>query len=756
VEVEALGGASEYGPFAVKAAGRGRTLGHHRFSRRAHGPSAATAARLKKNRTLSGIDSTAHSGRPAAPSTLPEAIKIPIRESGLYRLTAAEIAAAFGTGVRDVELLIKHRRLSITREGTPVAYLPEDGNGALLFYGRSIDSVYTDENVYLLQPGSGLAMETLDGGSPLPASGGASFLDVVHVEENSYPITYLFDDPDEDYWLWDFFVVGIPGWDAKTFPFTVEGLATSGGEGSLTVKLVGGIFGDEALTFNTALSVNGQYVGDCSWGGDPHKTCTFPLPSWALGSGENVLEVAALSEGSSPYSLFYIDSFDVGYPRSYSAPGETLLLRGDGNSVISVDGFGSAAVTVLDLSFPDDPAVVANTTIDKAPDGSFRASFLPASPATSYLAVGAGAVRPVEQLIPLVSAGLRSTENGADYLIITPELLAGAVSPLAAYRASRGLAVKVASVESIADEFGHGITSPHALRSFLAYAYANWQRRPRYVVLAGEGTMDYKNVNGHGDSLVPVMMVPTAEGLSPSDNALADFNGDGVPEMAIGRLPVLSAQEVEDALDKIENYELSPGTWREEALWLADNAETGGDFPADSDAVAQLLPASIAAEKIYLTPATIDSDRAALMNGLTEGAAFLNFFGHGGLDRFAAEGLLTVDDVAALPPSIAPPVVTAMTCNSGRFSLSGIDSLAESLVLKANAGATAVWSPVGLSVNAEARLLDEEFYRAVFEDGTVVLGDAVRTALRRFRAGGGDPELPFIYNLLGDPALRLR
>jgi hypothetical protein len=62
-----------------------------------------------------------------------------------------------------------------------------------------------------------------------------------------------------------------------------------------------------------------------------------------------------------------------------------------------------------------------------------------------------------------------------------------------------------------------------------------------------------------------------------------------------------------------------------------------------------------------------------------------------------------------------------------------------------------VWGPTGLSANGEAKLLAERFYHA---DDTR-LGDRLLRAIADFRTLGGNPDLPRLYDLLGDPALRL-
>ena len=86
-------------------------------------------------------------------------------------------------------------------------------------------------------------------------------------------------------------------------------------------------------------------------------------------------------------------------------------------------------------------------------------------------------------------------------------------------------------LQEIYDEFNYGIADPRAIRAFLGYAYRRWPVRPRYVVLAGQGSFDYKDYTGHGDCLVPPLMVNTPYGLFASDVGLADVSADGVPEM---------------------------------------------------------------------------------------------------------------------------------------------------------------------------------------------------------------------------------
>ncbi|MFC1463096.1 C25 family cysteine peptidase, partial [Verrucomicrobiota bacterium] len=304
--------------------------------------------------------------------------------------------------------------------------------------------------------------------------------------------------------------------------------------------------------------------------------------------------------------------------------------------------------------------------------------------------------------------------------------------------------------------FTHGIETPEAIKAFLAYASRNWSVAPRYVVLAGKGTFDYKGFLGTGDCLVPPMLVATHWGLFASDNWFVDLDDDLLPDIALGRLPAAGAEELGVLVDKIIAYETAAGgEWQKRILLAADNRDSGGNFTAASEALADRIPAGHDITRSYLDHTSVSEAREILLGGVDRGVAFMNYFGHGGPDRMAGEGLLKSSDVGSLANGSRLPIVTAMTCFIGRFEMPGYNSLAEQLLLSRAGGSVAVWSPTGMSMNHPAKLLSLEFYSALSRQDGQLLGDAMLTGMRGFAAQSEARSTLAVYGLLGDPALRI-
>lgn len=632
------------------------------------------------------------------------------------------------------------------------------------------EALFVMQQLAGLRPGS-------SGPGPAPVGGTRSFMDRRHVEVDFIPLPDWVNDPESDYWGWGALVMPSPpgsGEDTLTSPFYLEGFDPAGGPLTLTVQLFGATDTPPDPDHHVALYLNDQFIGEGSWDGIASFELTVADidPALVLADELNFLTIQGLLDTGAPYSQLIVDSFDIAYPRTYRAVNDALWIRDSDEAVVTIDGFTSPDIRVLDVTDPGRPQRLDSITIDGV-NGEYQVSFAPASPDNTYLAVVASDFLMPDAVAATTRSQLKDTFPGAEYIVVTPREFEEVSRRLADHRSSQGMTSLVASFEDIVDEFNHGIYHPMAIQKFLSHAYHNWLQPPRWVVLAGNGTYDYRGRarNNYGlpfeDNKIPTMMLGTARRLYPVDTLLADAAGDdGIPDIAIGRLPAHTAAELSDMVDKIIAYETGdPADWHNEIVMLADKPEPQADFSSDSEVVAAFASGAFSTRKIYLEDylsggGTADDASADLISRINAGTGLVNFIGHGGFDRFSGSypqpSLLETGDIPSLTNMDRLPVVAAMTCLAGYFAKPGFDSLGESLLRYPSGGAIAVWSPTGLSINDNAKILDEELFRALSAGAQGTLGEVIQEAQRTYVIRTGDTLTPKIYNLLGDPALKLR
>jgi hypothetical protein len=357
-------------------------------------------------------------------------------------------------------------------------------------------------------------------------------------------------------------------------------------------------------------------------------------------------------------------------------------------------------------------------------------------------------------------SGLMSERHRADYLLITPDAFLPAIAPLIELRRNQGLHTEAVAVEDVYSEFGFGEASPEAIKNFLSYAYHVWQRpSPRYVVLVGDATYDFKDYLGTGvTNRIPPLMLATSYLWTASDPSYAMVNGDdALPDLAIGRLPASSVEEARAMVEKIlafETGEANPDTGP--LVLVADNADQAGDFRADAEGLASSTLAGRDIKKIYLSDLGLAMTRESIREAFDQGASVLSYMGHGGIHLWASENLFDISAVGSLSPQPQQPIVLTMNCLNGYFHFPYFNSLAEALVKARGKGAVAAFSPSGLSLNDSAHLYHQALLEELLQGNHERLGDAVMAAQQVYAHTGALPELLSIYHLFGDPALKIR
>ncbi|MCI5179491.1 MAG: hypothetical protein D3911_09290, partial [Candidatus Electrothrix sp. AW3_4] len=721
----------------------GYTLQHQDFSR--------TQLKRFVARSESALE-FAHQQKNKTGNTL----KIPVNKDGLVYLSATELAAVSGLSVKQVGKYLKAKKCLITLEGEAVAVITANTGSALWFYGQAPRRNDIGQNIYLLELGKkGVKIASKGGRAKQAVDTPQSFLVHKKIEENHQPIHLYINTPVKDFWSWEY-LMAYGSEYAITHTVAAPHL-TGGGVATVTVNLVGVSNENtgQKAPFKVAVSLNGTEIGTAEWTekGD-YQFQTEVSAGLLEESGNEVQLVSQLNSGVT-YSLIYLDSIELDYERSYEAVDGELLFSTTHYESVTVKGLSSAKVLALDVTEPNNPQRI-RTLPGKNEAGEYSITILTKPDHNYYITENIRQTVSGEITVDSPSQ-LRSSDNQADYLVISPLNMMESAQRLADYRASQGMTTLVVDIEDVQDEFSQSLAAPEAVRNFLTYISTSWTQMPNYVVLIGDGSYDYKNYLEYGYPQVPTELVATPDGFFPSDNALADVSGnDGIPEFALGRIPVVDSIELNQYIDKLIAYEqtISAGANAVMAL-VSDNLDpAAGDFQASADRVHTLAAEKMTVHRFDAEVLGQSETHDRLIDALQQGASILHYVGHSSLVALGKKNnLLSNDDLNTISDIGRPLLMTSMACSTASFGYPPMNSIGESAVLRADGGAVSFFGATGLSQNHLADIMAEGLYRNLFDPATFRVGDAIVQGKQYAFEQGTERSFLDIYNLLGDPAM---
>lgn len=702
-----------------------------------------------------------------SPSVPGDRVKICVESNGLYFVSAESIAAALdGWSPSAVSSAISEGLLRMSCGTNDVAWLGADGGGGVFFFGEAIASIFTRQNVYWLDPGTGTVMQAFAGAAPAAAPTGPVYRAGVHYETDLYSMfaDFACTNVDADIWFWAFAQGGTASSNAVV-KIVATGVSPAPQVASLTAHLHGGqISTGDSSDFRLKFFLNDVYLGTTNWGGRTPCDPSFCVTN--LVEGTNTFKMQAFKlAGDTPSTFSLLQSIDLEFDRLYVPMGSQVICSGGSNQDLTVSGFATSDLQVFDITRAATPVKLDAALIDDAPGGGYRVSFTPASPTNRYL-VSAGAWAPAS-VTGRRMAGWRASSNAFEFVAIAPPGFVAQAQELADYRAAQGVVSAVADVTSIYDEFNWGVVHPLAVRSFISNAVCSWAAAPRYVVLAGAGNLNYRNVDNtwsNDPCLIPPVTIysTTTSRLGGSDTPLADIDGDRVPDVAIGRLPFATTNEFKGWLDKMRAFESNAIPWRTVSM-TAGWPDDAGDFSSSSDGLAARLPKTYAADKNYASTQTLAQVRSRLFKAFNSGCSLLTYVGHGNRFQLADQGgtqqILTMNDVLALTNRMSAPIMLGMTCEFGRYERplnSTNGRIGDRLLRQSAGGAVAVWSSVTIVANDDSVRLGGFLLERLFSRDDARLGQSIREAMVMEKAGRPDSHLLESYNLLGDPAMRTR
>jgi hypothetical protein len=740
---------------------------------------------------------------PAAADTL---VKILVERDGVYRVSDKALRAA---GWRVPDGQAERLRLRLRGAEVPlrlITHKPPRGAGrfALDFAGRyprgtkTYEDPYNARNVYLLDlaPPGHVPLRYADDLTPDPAADALQAASPlrVHFEANRKLMRFSGVQVPDETWYWDLAMASDPA--PKAVSVRVQRV-----DAARSARLRVGLQGYSALPqspdHHCDVFWNGAPLGQAVWDGQAAFVFEHELPPGALREGGNVLSFQVTGENTSGLDVVLLDWIELDYT-------QRLDLERGGQLA-----FGAEPGTPHEVVFGRKARVsVFDTLAGRVRAMPKKARRLRFAPVPVPAGAGAGAdpdaprfwaVREGAQLVPAAIGAahpldLRAQGSGADFIIVTHPEFRAVAERLAAQRRREGLVARVVSVDDVYDGFGDGFLGPEPIRAFLRHAWQHWQPRPRYALLLGDASWDYKNRTvddsnypDHeflpfawnttvpkisstplkpGDGRNDRQRVPTFQWQSPwghaaSDNFFARVDGDDdLPDLALGRIPAGTLAEAEAAVDKILDYgrraERPPA--REGVLFITDQYQ-GHQVQTDrlAESAAKL---GYAITKIYPRPEETDNagNSAAIRAAFDAGQTMVVFAGHGGRyiwrtgppDPQKNHDLFTLEHLDQLHPAAEVPVVISLTCYSAPFDHPTADSIGEKMLRLPRKGAVAVVASSWRNVPPFS--LADQIIVNLGVPGEPRLGDAFLKAMREIGAN----DSVHTYNLLGDPTMPFR
>ncbi|MCX6206997.1 MAG: type IX secretion system sortase PorU [Bacteroidetes bacterium] len=389
----------------------------------------------------------------------------------------------------------------------------------------------------------------------------------------------------------------------------------------------------------------------------------------------------------------------------------------------------------------------------------------------------------------IANQDLHQVGSGADFLIISHPSLISEANRLAAFHLQQdGYQTVIAPTNQIYQEFASGNPDPTAIRDFVKMyfdqANKTGSKKPRFLLLMGNGTYDYKNRVAGNTNLVPVY--ETVNSLDPllshvTDDyfALLDDGDDinfvspaGLLDLGVGRIPAHNATEAKTMVDKIIHYAdtASLGAWRTQTVFVADDKDNNlhlNDAESLVQTAASVNPA-LQSDKIYLDayPLVSSSGGArypavndAIVNEVFNGNLIVNYTGHGSYQRLAEESVLTETEIARFNnPNKLPLFITA-SCDFAPYDDPSKSSLGNSLLFNNQNGAIALMTTTRVVYAYSNRIMNDNYLRIALQPNAqgnwLTLGEATQQAKNASYQGFGDVFNNRKFCLLGDPAMRL-
>jgi len=731
---------------------------------------------------IPGKKSTVNSGTSAVPPEYSFAVNLSIPEDGIYRITASGLrdSTNYDGNINPATLRLFHHG----REQFLYVHSPSSdnfsGNDYLEFvadfpghnpYGKRLSDYNTSGQFYLVWGGKsgkrfGAFSAYPDDENPYYLH---SFRDTLHVEDNNYfqrlegVGTGKLSDLMDHWFLSDRLSSGsLTNYSFQAFSPDVTSLRPI----DITVALQGISTGD-AGSHRAEIWLDDQFIGQTStfYGTQSYRFQIEPdFPSQYLIEGDNNLRVA-VNRVQSDFEELSLNWFEISYDRLFQAYQNFLSFPSppemsyDQTYEYEITNLTSPHVVIYrsdGLRLTD--AVVENENDSQHYQVRFQQQFVHSN-LRFYVASDSGMKRPA-QIKNVNLEPVPEVTQAADYIIITSAKFMEQSQDWMDYRNSTGWNAAVVPLQKIYTRYSAGYASPRAIREFLQSRYNSLPPdKVLHVLLIGDSNL-------HQDHVLPMPFFQAfSYGAAGSDYYYANLDTtDLLPEIAVGRLPVETDEELNNLFEKIRNYETnpSPGLWNNTSLFIAgydpvfkEQTENLIQYQTDHSTFPERLFIDFTSEQSRYYGGTAD-----LLQYLNQGVVHVNFMGHGGGAVWADRSLFLNENIADLSNAATLPFVTSLTCFTG--AIAATEPLGERMLTAYPNGAVAWFGSSGLGWIWNDYLMGYDFPKYLYHSD-LTLGEIVNLGRTGYIARAPNYHYEYMistmlhqYNLLGDPGMKLQ